>query len=209
MKSSAAAGLRSAEARADLRPPEISGLVTTNWNGIPVIAWQTDTPASGTLYYGTNASGFQAVTEAQLTLSHQVMLNNLPAGVTNYFWLTATDAAGNSATNDNGGCYYTLVSTAAPAVLLVNAYQTDEDSINLRVSDYTDALDAAKVNYRVWDVAQEKGYPDDAQLRSFRVVIWRINDNIRLPENTIGGAEQMALQRYLKGGGSLFIASME
>ena len=203
------AGLRTAQARADLRPPVISGLVQTNWNGIPVIAWQTDTPASGTLYYGTNASGFLAVTEAELTLAHQVTLNNLASGVTNFFWLVATDAAGNAATNNNEGGFYTLVSTAVPAVLLVNDYETDEDSINLRVSDYTDALDAANVNYQVWDVAREKGYPDDTQLRSFRVVIWRINDNIRLPENTIGGDEQMALQRYLKEGGSLFIASME
>jgi hypothetical protein len=62
-----------------------------------------------------------------------------------------SDAAGNTATNNNSGAGYTFVGVATPTVLLVDAYDTvggrGNGSTVIPDSAYTNVLAAAGVSY--------------------------------------------------------------
>ena len=98
---------------------------------------------------------------------------------------------------------------AAKTALLVNAYTPDTQfgTTEIPVTDYTDALDQSGLSYEVWEVSN-RGSPGTNDLRPFRVVIWRLNDN-PLATDTLDPSQQAALQNYVKSGGSIFISSME
>ncbi|MCL5097976.1 MAG: S8 family serine peptidase, partial [Candidatus Omnitrophica bacterium] len=200
--------VRTATARADLVPPIITGITVTNQFGKVIISWQTDEPATGQVRYGTNTDYLIAGSGLTSGLTHEVTLENLPDGVTNWFMVVSTDAAGNTATNDNNGQLYTFVATAAATVLLVNQYESDGFTDDIPITVYTDALDQSKVAYEVWDFTQMGRLPTTNDLQPFRVVIWRLNDS-PYSSQSVDAPEQAALQDYLDGGGSLFIASME
>ena len=80
-------------------------------------------------------------------------------------------------------------------------------TVDLPVTAYTDALNQSGVSYDLWEVS-ERGFPGTNDLRPFRIVIWRFNDN-PLSADTIDVPQQNALQSYVNGGGGLFIGGME
>jgi hypothetical protein len=203
-------GERLAYAKADTQAPIATGIsVVTNNYGVLAVKWATDEPSIGTVFYGTNKTAFKAISESSLSVSHQCALSGLEAGCTYYYWLLVRDAAGNYTTNNNGGELYRFIATQQFDVLLVNAYVSDGITEDLPLSDYTEALNATKASYQVWEVSAEGRTPRLEELLPFRAVIWRINDSYNLEQIPISGDDQAALQQYLKSGGALFIASME
>jgi subtilisin family serine protease len=203
-------GLRTARALVDLLPPIISDVTVTNRNGKAAILWKTDEAATSLVRYTTNRIDYLLASEAQLSQSHSASLNNLPAGATNRFEIICTDAAGNSATNDNNGQWFTHLVAFPSVVLLVNDYVADDSSEHIPVTTYTDALDRIAISYDIWNPADKGGnYPNQEDLANYKIVIWRVNDSFYSPKNSIPVEEQYALQSYLNKGGSLFIASME
>lgn len=196
-------------ARADLVAPVITSVLATNRFGRELISWQTDEPASGIVFYGTNGFFF-AITNTPLTQEHEVLIPNLVAGQTYRFFVASRDEAGNSSTNNNNGALFSFVARPAATLLLVNAYtqNPDAESIEIPVTSYTDALDRTGVSYEVWDVASE-GSPTLADLSPFRVVMWRINDSFWSADNTINPSQQTAISQYLTNGGSFLLTSMD
>lgn len=198
-----------ASAVADLLPPVITNVSVTNQFGQTLVRWTTDEPANSVVRFNTNATLSRAATNNFRTISHEMELRNLVAGQTYYFVVVSTDAAGNTATNSNGGAPYTLVAPEAATVLLVDAYiynvETGDSFIPL--SAYTDPLDQIGVSYDVWNT-ETRDMPVYGDLSPYRIVMWRINDSHWRSNDTILLPQQAALQQYLNNGGAFFMASM-
>ena len=131
-------------------------------------------------------------------------------GLNYQFVVVSTDVAGNTATNNNAGQFFTVTAAEAKTVLLVNAYTPDDPLFGLQdipVTEYTDALNKTGVSYELWN-ATERGSPGASDLRPFRVVMWRLNDSIGSLD-TLSPQQQGVLQTYVTNGGSLFLSSME
>ena len=216
---------RIATAVADLVGPTISSVASTTDVGVLTITWQTSEPATSIVRYGTNSSNLNlGVTNLSLVTSHVVKLTKLLPGKTYYFLIVSSDAAGNTATNNNSGAFYTFTGVATPTVLLVDAYDTAAEEANgstvIPDSAYTNVLASAGVSYGFWKV-NARGYPQLADLQPFPVVIWRLTDDQvnygvdadGLPDptatnNTLNAQQQFMIQSYLNGGGSFFMSSM-
>jgi hypothetical protein len=206
--------IRPAFATAQLVPPVLTGVAATNDLGIISILWQTSEPANSVVRYSTNLSFNLAVTNSALATSHAVNLIHLIPGQTYYFFVSSSDAAGNTATNGSGGTYFSFVAVPTPTVLLVDDYDSagEADAGSTVISDgtYTNALAAAGFSFGFWKVAQ-RGYPQLSDLQGFPAVIWRTTDDIvnyQGTNNTLTPQQQFMIQSYLNGGGSFFMASM-
>jgi hypothetical protein len=199
--------VRSATAVADLQPPILVGVGTTNRFSKTIIFWKTDAPANSIVRYGTDRNLALSVTNALLTETHEIGLDGLQAGKSYYFMVLAADEAGNLSTNDNRGALYSFVARSAATVLLVDAYKADNFSNPIPLSSYTDALDQTGVSYEVWSVSKS-GSPTAADLRPFRVVMWRVSDSI-FDDTTLTLSQQSAIRDYLNEGGAFFMSSME
>jgi subtilisin family serine protease len=215
---------RAATAVADLVPPVLAGVAVTVDVGVNTITWLTSEPANSVIRYGTNLTFNLATTNSALVTSHSLKLVGLVAGKTYYFYVVSADAAGNAATNNNAGAWYSFVAVATPTVLLVDDYDTvgEEEAGSTVIPDstYTNALTAAGYSYGFWKVIQ-RGSPQLSDLQPFQVVVWRTTDDIvnygidadGLPvpsatNNTLNAQQQFMIQSYLTGGGSFFMASM-
>ncbi len=200
--------ISTANATADLVPPVISGVTVTNEFGEMIVVWATDEPATGIIRYGTNGTLSRAVTNSVLASTHAVGLDGLITGVTYYFSVTATDAAGNTRTNNNEGALFSFVPVPSATVLLVDAYvEATSEDIFIPLNSYTAALDDIGVSYDVWST-ESLGMPGLNNLRPYQIVMWRLNDSF-WSTDLIPAAQQAAIQQYLNGGGAFFMASME
>lgn len=194
---------RSAIARADFLPPVLTEVSHSSAFGQATIYWRSDEPATSLVRYGPSPSLGLAVSNAALTVDHQITLGGLPAGATCYFSVASMDEAGNGAANDNGGAFFTMiVSNVAPLLLIDSSIGTFFPDPPL--SGYTAPLDAVGVPYDVWEVAL-RGNPDLDTLSAYRAVLWRVPDF----DNAWGVQEQQAIRSYLNNGGALLVASME
>jgi serine protease AprX len=207
-------GTRTGLATAQLIPPVLTAVAATNDLGIISILWQTSEPANSIVRYSTNLTFNLAATNTTLTTSHVVKLLHLVPGKTYNFFVSSTDAAGNTATNNNGGSYFSFIAVATPTALFVDDYDSagEAQAGSTVISDgtYTNALAAAGFNFGFWKVTQ-RGYPQLADLQGFPVVIWRTTDDIvnyTGTHNTLTPQQQFMIQSYLNGGGSFFMASM-
>jgi hypothetical protein len=203
----AGVGPRTVTARADLIPPVLSSVSTTNAFGRTLIRWQSDEPANSIVRYGTNSSLTLSATNFFLTTSHEVGLEDLISGRTYFFVVISADEAGNRTTNNNGGALFSFVAVPAAVVLLVDAYEDDPESTFIPRTVYTDALDEVGISYEVWDAIQ-RGSPQLTYLRPFQVVMWRINDSFYL-SSSLSPQDQTTIQAYVNGGGAFFMSSME
>ncbi len=203
---------RMAEATGDLFAPFIFGVAATNQFGRILVSWLTDEPSDSVVRYGTSIAGTNLlnggiITNESRSTIHRIELTNLVAGITYYFSVSSTDAAGNTGRDNNGGSFHQFVAVPGAAVLLVNAYVHYPDDPFIQLTAYTDALDQTGVSYDVWDGSSQLPLLDD--LRTYQIVIWRINDSINRPADFIPSAQQVAIQQYLNAGGAFFMASME
>lgn len=196
-----------ANATADLLPPEISAITVTNQFGRTVVSWTTDEDASSLVRFGTNGVPNRAVTNVVLSSSHQLILPGLTDGQVYTFVVMSTDAAGNTATITPG---FTFVAHSPATVLLVDDYvPPDPDETFIPVTTYTTPLDQLGVSYEIWNVLDRGRRPVLADLQPYPIVMWRVNDSLFRPENSIPSAQQNAIEQYLAGGGGFFMASMD
>lgn len=200
------------EAIGDFNAPVITNVSATNRFSKELITWRTDEPARSIVYFGTNINAGQAMTNSLFREDHDVTLENLVEGQTYFYYIVATDRAGNRSTNNNNGAFYNFVARSAATVLLVDAYLysggADRDDMEIPVTEYTAALDRTGVSYELWDT-QTEGSPALADLKPFRVVIWRINDSFYEVQNSLSTAEQTVITQYLESGGSFLMSSMD
>ncbi len=205
-----AAATRTATARGDLVAPVITGVGTSNEFGQTVVYWRTDEPANSVVRYGTNTALNLAVTNVFLDTGHAVGLSGLLIGRTYHYVVVSEDEAGNRATNSNGGSPYQFVAVNPPTVLVVENYQGDGLGYgpDIPLSVYTNTLAQIGVSFSVWNMTTGAASPTVNTLRPYRVVIWRVSDNVFI-NNTLSATEQTAVQQYVQGGGSFFMASME
>ena len=201
-------GPQTATARADLLPPILTNVRSTNAFGQMLIDWQSDEPADSIVRYGTNATLSFSATNFIVTTNHEVRLENLIAGRTYFYAVISADEAGNRTTNNNGGALFSFVAVPAAAVLLVDAYQDDPESTFIPRTAYTGPLDQIGISYEVWD-ANQRGSPLLTNLHPYQVVIWRINDSFYLSDSSLSAQDQSTIQAYVNGGGAFFMSSME
>jgi hypothetical protein len=215
--------LRTAMAVADLIAPTISNVTVTTNLGIITISWQTSEPANSFVRYGTNLVFSLVASDLELAGNHSLKLSPLIAGRPYSFYVTSSDAAGNTATNSNLGAWFNFVGIATPTALLVDAYEQASGSPLIEDSAYTNAIVAAGFSFAHWKVL-ERGGPQLADLQPYPVVIWRVTDDAvnygvsddlfglvsdpSATNNTLSVQQQSMLQTYLNGGGSLFMSSM-
>ena len=193
--------------KADLLPPVISGVFATNRFGKAQVQWTTDEAARSLLIYGNTPALGSVQTNSLLLTNHTAIADGQISGQTNYFVLVCSDEAGNRATNNNAGQLFTYVVPFAPPILVVDGYFGDL-FVQPPVENYTDPLDDLGFSYDVWDV-ETLGPPTAADLRTYRVVLWRIAEFSTTAPTGLTIAEQAAIRDYLNSGGSLFLASME
>jgi hypothetical protein len=199
----------------DLLPPVISNVGATNRFGNELVSWSTDELAAGIVWYGTNGSLSQSITNASFRTGQAISLTNLVVGQTYQYIVIAFDQAGNRSTNDNNGQKFSFVAQPVATVLLVDSYFHDttgsDDTAPIPLTSYTDALDATGVSYEVWSVAND-GAPTLQNLSPYRVVIWRVDDSFYktgASDSTLSLSQQTMIETYLKHDGSFLLASME
>lgn len=202
-----------ATAKADLIPPIITNVSSTNQYGKTIISWTSDEPVQGIVFYGTNIPLTLSKTNLTLQQEQTVELSGLVKNAAYRFFIVAIDEAGNISTNNNNGNYFSFVAKPAATLLLVNAYTpfSMDPSPVIPLTEYTDALNQVGISYEVWNTSQ-KGTPTTNDLSPFHVVFWRVNDSLwggLVGYSGLTPTEQNVLQNYVKSGGSLLLCSME
>jgi hypothetical protein len=105
----------SPQSAGDITPPVISSVASTPNATSAVVKWTTNEASDSRVEYGTSASSLtQVVADAARLTSHAINLPNLTAGVTYYYRIKSTDAAGNTATSPASGAH-TFKTTSTPA----------------------------------------------------------------------------------------------
>ncbi|MEY4385654.1 MAG: hypothetical protein RLY20_937, partial [Verrucomicrobiota bacterium] len=194
-------------AQADLLPPVIANVAVTNRFGKAQVQWTTDEPATDRLLYGKTTALGSAVTNSVLVTNHLAVADGQVSGQTNYYRIICADEAGNLATN-NTGISTPYVVPFVPPILVVDGYYADLIDPPPPIANYTDALTSLGMNHDVWSI-KDFGSPTAKDLKSYRVVIWRIAEYSSAFPTGLTFPQQSATRDYLDSGGSLFMASME
>lgn len=202
---------RVAEAQIDLLPPVLTGVGSTNKFGRTTILWSSDESATSTVVFGLPEGATQTLTETRLTQAHRVEIPLLEAGQTNRYYVVSTDRAGNTATNDNQGRWFTFVTTqAATALLLYSPESAWDEGLGgffgpyPGIENWTIPLDQLGLPYELWNVEERGSLPGMEDLVPFRVVLWR-PEEFGEPSPEI----KSALTAYLDQGGSLLVCSFD
>ncbi len=200
----APAGERVATALVDNLPPAISGVTTDSRFGRATVAWVTSEPATSLVVYGTTNAVTNVVSAAGLLADHSFVLGSLTPDETYFYFVVATDAAGNTATNSNGGFYFRFVAPRPAAALLVYSEESFLSDSYPGIDVWTGTLDALALNYEVWNVSEQGAVPKAEDLKNYRLVLWRPEELGPPPAGLT-----TALTTYVQAGGSLFVSSFD
>ena len=74
-----------------------------------MIAWTTDEAASSKVNYGNAVPPTSTTGDSAFVFEHAVTITNLDESTLCYFAVESVDQTGNSATEDNGGLYYSFI----------------------------------------------------------------------------------------------------
>ncbi len=96
----------------DTTPPGITDVSSSVTSTTATITWTTDELADGAVNYWTTISLDSTKSDGTMTLSHSITLTGLSSGTEYTYEVESTDAAGNTATDDNSETYYTFTTTA-------------------------------------------------------------------------------------------------
>src|SRR5256886_3030308 len=159
-------GTASDTAMIDDTPPVISAINTTSiTHNSARIDWLTSEAATSSVLYG-NSTPPNATGVGGFGLVHGITLTNLAPNTTYFFEVTATDQAGNTAIDNNGGAHYTFTTLPIPQVLFV----ANDFGQNLPPY-YTIALSGVGQDFGLLDVSVQRN-PTLGDLGGFKVVIW-------------------------------------
>ena len=203
------AGERRAVAKVDARPPLISDVSVESGFGRTLVRWATGEPADSRVYFGTTNAVTNLVSDVSFRAQHALALPQLVVGETYFCRIVSADPAGNSSTNDNGGRFFRFVGPKPANALLVYSPETLfapggllGDTPYPGIETWTAPLDALGLDYEVWDTGVVGRAPGVADLRAYRLVLWR-------PEELSTPAPGLttAITSYLQEGGALFVSS--
>jgi alkaline phosphatase len=110
----------------DTTPPAISAVTSTNvTDSSATITWTTNEASNSTVNYGTATPPTSQASDATMVTNHSVTITGLSAATTYYYQVKSKDAAGNTATDNKGGTYYTFTTlTPAPKVLFSDGFES-------------------------------------------------------------------------------------
>jgi hypothetical protein len=123
----------SPSATPDATAPAISGVDSSDVTGTSAtIIWTTAEASDSVVNYGATTPIMKS-TESNLAMvtSHSVTLTGLAPKTLYYYEVQSTDAAGNTATDNNVGAYYTFTTTAPTNKMHI-------DSIDMTTTKYRD-----------------------------------------------------------------------
>lgn len=214
-------------------PPESPGALRAHGqaDGSVLLQWSPPiaTGGSGSLtgfvvYRSQDGKGFgQPLELGNVT---ETMVTGLQPGVPHYFRVTAVNEAGESLPTPVVGCR--ISSPERPRVLVVNGFDRIDRRMNPRQTfwaggeldrvmprrsnafDYTvahgEAISAAGLDF---DSCQNEEVASGAVLLSdYAVVAWACGEE-GTADDTFDTAEQLAVESYLSGGGSLFVSGSD
>jgi len=138
----------------DTTLPIIKSINSLTTSTTATITWTTDELSNSTVNYGTTNSLGSTETDGTMTTSHSITLASLSPGITYYYEVESTDAAGNTATNNNDEIYYTFTTTAPDTEAPVIADATGDTTgttgepvtISATITDYVGVV-SATVHY--------------------------------------------------------------
>ena len=121
------------------------------------ITWTTDEPSDSVVSYGTTTALGSTESNSAMVISHSITLTDVLPDTTYYFEVQSTDAAGNTAIDDNNGLYYAFPDITAPVISDVSAigithldatitWTTDENSNSVVNYGTTTALGSTTSN---------------------------------------------------------------
>ncbi len=199
-------GDRTATARIDAQPPLVSEVTALKEFGRVRVTWLNSEPAGAQVFFGTTNAVTNVVSDPAFRTQARVTLPPLTPGETYFYYVVATDRAGNVTTNSNGGVFLRFVAPSPASALLVYSpeatFEQLTDTAYPGIENWTDALDALRVDYEVWNTLEVGRGPNADELRPYRLVVWR-PEEIASPVPGILGA----VQSYVETGGSLFVVS--
>ena len=100
----------------DMTVPTISGVSVATTSTTAIITWTTSESATGNASYGTTTSyNASSTIEVSASTTHSATLTGLDPSTTYHFQLSATDAAGNTATTSDA-TFTTTAALLAPAI---------------------------------------------------------------------------------------------
>jgi alkaline phosphatase len=116
----------SPNATIDSMPPAISAVTSTSiTDSSATITWTTNEASNSTVTYGTAIPPTSEASDSAIVTSHSVTITGLSAATTYYYQVKSTDAAGNTATDNNGGTYYTFTTSQAfPQTLFIDGFES-------------------------------------------------------------------------------------
>jgi hypothetical protein len=201
------AGVRTRIATIDLDPPVIDAVRAVQRFGRTSLRFEASEPVRSVAVVNPVGGPAFTVTNLFLRTSPELALPDLVPDQVYRWYVVATDEAGNSRTNDNGGRFHFFTATRPAKALLLYSPETTFEQLNLPfpgIEHWTQPLEALGIDYEVWNFAETNTVPSAALLSGYRVVIWRPEDLATLPAGLASG-----LSSYVSGGGALLAASAE
>ncbi len=93
----------------DCQPPAITNVASSGVTGFRAsVTWDTDEPADSSVSYGLTPGSFTTATAAGLLTGHDLTLLGLQECSVYLYSVASTDQAGNTASDDNLGGFYTF-----------------------------------------------------------------------------------------------------
>jgi len=132
----------------DTTPPVISGVQAIDITlTSATIIWTTDEPADSVVNYGNTTALVHTASDARLVTSHMVSLGGLDPETTYYYEVQSTDGAGNPASDNNGGLYYTFITTYTTPPTITGVQAIPITATSAVVTWATDSPATSVVNY--------------------------------------------------------------
>lgn len=210
----------------------VGGSITLNWEP-PASVGGSGAPTGYVIYRSSDGYGFgNPISVGNVT---RYTVTGLAAGVDHYFRIAAVNAGGESMPSEVVGCRTALTSNA-PRVLVVNAYDRCDRTLNLRQDTTRQAYtppDATGTIERVWprwtnsfDYVVQHGKAisaagmafDSCQneaiatgliaLGEYPIVVWACGQESTADES-FSSAEQARIAEFRNGGGHLFVSGSE
>ncbi len=130
-----------ATATVDCVAPLISNVQTINIAPRKAtVTFNTNEPANGTVRWGTSCGSLSnTVAGSGLNTSHSMNITGLSPSTTYYYAIDATDAAGNPATDNNGGSCYSFSTPVVPDFFTEIFESNDNDLDNRQILFTPDA----------------------------------------------------------------------
>lgn len=204
------------------------GRATVSWK-MPEANPQLGDAASGfRVYASLNGYGFDAGTPASGSKSTSITLKNLLPQRTYYFKVAATNDGGESAPSD---VVAVVPGGTAKDILVVNGFHrqdraldpkqrlgggaTEVDRVRPKNSNSGDyvvqvarAIEAVRPGARIESTCNEAVIEGAVELAKYRSVIWLLGRESS-KDRTLDEAEQESVEKFVAGGGNLFISGSE